>query len=134
MKPMLAWLALLAVVVLGPALAMAQSMSDTSGPTMNVKGIIAKQQSIACTSADPSSCRTQLVVTAGPTKGSEKPGHPPATIMPVTVVIMPHTPITWTRVHRTVDPNQLHTGDAVDIDYQLVGGENVATRVDVSLQ
>jgi len=132
MKPVLALLALVTVVVLGPALAMAQSASDA--PTMNVKGIIAKQQSVACGSADQNSCRTVLVITAGPTKGSETPGHPPATIAPVTVVIMPHTPIRWTRVHRNVEPNQLQTGDAVDIDYEMVGGENVATRVDVSLQ
>jgi hypothetical protein len=120
------------VAVLCPVLATAQS--STNVPTMHVNGIIADLQAVNCTSSDSSDCKTLLVVTAGPTKQLAKPGHSIAVVAPVTVVVMPHTPFTWTRFHRTVRPSQLRPGDAVDIDYTRVGGENVATRVDVSLQ
>lgn len=134
MKGLLALFALLAVVTLVPALAVAQSSSTPTGPTENTKGVISKIQSVACANASQDSCRTQLVITAGPTSGSQTPGHPIATIAPVTVLIMPQTPITWTRFNKTVQPNQLKPGDAVDIDYHNVGGVNIATRVNVSLQ
>jgi hypothetical protein len=133
MKTMAGLLALM-VVALGSSLALAQPASKTSDEIMNVKGIIAAQQSVGCTSSDSRSCRTVLDITAGPTKGFQKPGYPVAAVAPVTVVIMPQTPIRWTRFHRDIAPNQLQPGDAVDIDYQMVGDENIATRVDVSLQ
>lgn len=134
MKTLLALCALVAVVALAPALAVAQTTSTPTGPTENTKGVIAKIQSIECATSNQDSCRTQLVITAGPTSGSQTPGHPIATIAPITVLIMPQTPITWTRFHKTVQPNQLKPGDAVDIDYHNVGGVNIATRVNVSLQ
>ncbi|HLJ61444.1 MAG TPA: hypothetical protein VKZ50_17100 [bacterium] len=134
MKGLLAVFALVAIAALAPALAVAQSTFSPTGPTENTKGIIAKIQSIACATANQDSCRTQLVITAGPTSGSQTPGHPVATVAPITVLIMPQTPIMWTRFNRTVKPNQLKPGDAVDIDYHNVGGVNVATRVNVSLQ
>lgn len=130
----LARCAVVVAIMLAPTLVMAQAPPAATGQTMNVKGIIATMQSVNCTSSDSTSCSTVLVITAGPNRQVTSDGHPTATVNPVTVVIKPQTTITWTRFNRAVRPNQLKTGDAVDIDYQMTNGDNVATRVNVSLQ
>jgi len=81
------------------------------------------------------SCKTVLVVTAGPTVAPALPdGRVTPTVSPVTVIVMPETAMVWTRTHRTVTLNQIHAGDAVAIQYQKMQGANIATRVDVTLQ
>jgi hypothetical protein len=128
-------LAAVAIVVAAPLSAPAQPARAADIPTQSVRGVIATIQAVNCASSDRTTCKTVLVVTAGPTAAPALPdGHVTPMVSPVTVIVMPGTPMVWTRNHRTLTLNQIHPGDAVDIQYQATQGENIAKKVDVTLQ
>ncbi|HLJ59382.1 MAG TPA: hypothetical protein VKZ50_06605 [bacterium] len=135
MKSTLALVALVAIATVAPLSATAQPPQAADAPTHSVRGVIATIQAVNCASSDPTSCKTVLVVTAGPTAAPTLPdGRVTPTVSPVTVIVMPETPMVWTRTRRTLTLNQIQPGDAVHIQYQMIQGENIATRVDVTLQ